>query len=154
MKKLKRYLVIIISILVIVVVQELQKTQKPEKSETSKKDYASAKTTNISLKNAYRNRQSKIQVSGSGIVKKVLRDDLVGLRHQRFILEVNRNQTILIAHNIDIAPRIDNLQPGGKVSFCGEYVWDKRGGIVHWTHRDPSRRHRSGWLKYNGKTYQ
>ena len=29
-----------------------------------------------------------------------------------------------------------------------------RGGVVHWTHRDPSGNHPAGWLKRNGETFQ
>jgi hypothetical protein len=33
-------------------------------------------------------------------------------------------------------------------------VWNEKGGVVHWTHRDPGGRHMAGWLAHNGKTYQ
>jgi hypothetical protein len=60
----------------------------------------------------------------------------------------------LIAHNIDIAQRINNLTIGDTIYFSGEYVWNEKGGLVHWTHHDPRGRHESGWLKHNGTTYQ
>ena len=41
------------------------------------------------------------QVQGSGIVVKVLKDDTKGLKHQKFLLKVSDNITILIAHNLD-----------------------------------------------------
>jgi hypothetical protein len=159
MKSLKQYIIIIVLALAIGAVHKLQNHPKSEKNRTAKSSIAkkgntSAAITNTSLKNAYRNRKSNIQISGCGIVKKVLKDDLKGSRHQRFILKVNPNQTILIAHNIDIAPRISNLHQGARVSFCGEYEWNTKGGVVHWTHHDPNRRHSSGWLKHNGRTYQ
>lgn len=102
---------------------------------------------------AFANRQSDLQIQGVGIVKKVLRDDLKGSKHQKFILRVS-GQTVLVAHNIDLAPRIGGLRAGDRVEFYGEYEWNDRGGVIHWTHRDPQRRHASGWLKHNGKTYQ
>jgi len=61
---------------------------------------------------------------------------------------------VLIAHNIDIAPRIDTLAKGDRVRFYGEYVWNKKGGTVHWTHHDPQGKHTAGWLKHMGRTYQ
>lgn len=107
-----------------------------------------------SLQEAISARQSDVQVQSHGRVVRVLPDDNEGSRHQRFILEVGRGQTILIAHNIDLAPRIDKLREGDEVAFKGEYEWNDRGGVVHWTHHDPQGRHLGGWLKRAGRTYQ
>jgi hypothetical protein len=106
------------------------------------------------LTSAYENRQSKIQVGSSGVVVKILPDDLRGSRHQRFILRLSSGQTVLISHNIDLAPRVDNLREGDRVEFFGEYEWNSKGGVVHWTHHDPEGRHKVGWLKHNGSIYQ
>ncbi len=103
---------------------------------------------------AYREHRSGIRVSGDGRVVKVLPDDRDGSRHQRFILDIGSGETLLVAHNIDLAPRIESLARGDDVSFCGVYEWNARGGVVHWTHRDPSVRHDAGWLKHAGRTYQ
>ncbi|WP_298717168.1 DUF3465 domain-containing protein [uncultured Oceanisphaera sp.] len=103
---------------------------------------------------AYQNRQSDVQVEGSGRVSRLLADDNKGSRHQRFLLTLPSGQTLLIAHNIDLAPRIDGLQVGDTVAFYGEYEWNKKGGVVHWTHHDPKGRHPGGWLKHNGRIYQ
>lgn len=106
------------------------------------------------LNNAYNNQKSDIQVRGSGKVYRILADDNQGSRHQKFILRLRNQQTILIAHNIDLAPRIDKLKVGDTVKFHGEYEWNNRGGVVHWTHNDPQGRHADGWLKHNGRTYR
>jgi len=117
-----------------------------------------AKTTSVvgdgSIQAAYENRQSDVQVEGAGRVVKVLPDDNEGSRHQKFILELGSGQTILIAHNIDLAPRIPGLREGDSVAFYGEYEWNDKGGVVHWTHHDPQGRHVDGWLKHQGKRYQ
>ena len=102
---------------------------------------------------AFASGASNIQVEGEGTVVSVLPDDLDGARHQRFIVQLESGQTVLIAHNIDIAPRINGLEEGDRVSFNGEYVWNAKGGVVHWTHHDPQGRHVAGWLKHNGKSY-
>jgi len=83
-------------------------------------------------------------VQGEGIVRRLLRDDLEGSRHRWFILKLAGNQSILIAHNIDLAPKIDTLKKGDPVKFYGEYEWNNKGGVVHWTHRDPGGRHVDG----------
>jgi hypothetical protein len=103
---------------------------------------------------AFNNRTSNVQVEGEGVVIRTLEDDLAGSSHQRFIIRLASGQTVLVAHNIDIAPRIVGLKEGDSVRFYGEYVWNEEGGKVHWTHRDPKGRHVTGWLKHNGRTYQ
>lgn len=109
---------------------------------------------NQAITDAYQNRTSDIQVRGSGIVSRILSDDNKGSRHQRFILRLSSGQTLLVAHNIDLAPRIDNLQNGDSVQFYGEYEWNSKGGVIHWTHHDPSNKHVSGWLEHNGRKYK
>ena len=111
-------------------------------------------TKNEQIITAYNQKKSDIQVRGEGTVVKLLADDLQGSRHQRFLVKINDQQTLLIAHNIDLAPRIDTLQTGEKVEFQGEYVWNIKGGIIHWTHHDPDRRHNDGWIRYNNKLYK
>ncbi|KQA39341.1 DUF3465 domain-containing protein, partial [Vibrio cholerae] len=71
------------------------------------------------LQQAYQSQQSDLQVQGFGQVAKVLPDDNDGSRHQKFILKLNSGQTLLVAHNIDLAPRIPNLKVGDSVEFYG-----------------------------------
>ncbi len=106
------------------------------------------------LDRAAANHLSNIRVQGSGRVTKVLPDDNDGSRHQRFIVRLDSGQRILIAHNIDLAPRVSALNAGDAIEFGGEYVWNAKGGVVHWTHHDPAGRHPSGWLKHNGQMIQ
>ena len=107
-----------------------------------------------SVADAYRNQISDIQVSGSGNVSRILSDDNKGSRHQRFILRLSSGQTLLVAHNIDLAPRINSLENGDLVQFFGEYEWNSKGGVIHWTHHDPGAQHIGGWLKHNGRKYE
>lgn len=114
----------------------------------------SAAADNVTLQQAFEQRRSGLSVVGSGRVVRVLADDNQGARHQRFILSVNPQQTVLIAHNIDLAPRIERLAVGDEVSFSGQYEWNDQGGVIHWTHHDPQGRHPGGWLRHHGETYQ
>ena len=84
----------------------------------------------------------------------ILSDDNDGSRHQRFILRLDSGQTLLIAHNIDLAPRVSSLSEGDGIAFYGVYEWNPKGGVIHWTHHDPNNHHVTGWLQHNGKTYQ
>lgn len=103
---------------------------------------------------AFERHQSNVIVEGEGIVSKILSDDTKGSPHQRFILRLASGQTVLIQHNLDVAPRVNDLKEGDAVSFLGEYVWNQQGGLIHWTHHDPANRHPTGWLKHAGRTYE
>ncbi len=106
------------------------------------------------LAHAFENSKSNLQVEGAGKVARILPDDNEGGRHQRFLLALGSGQTLLVAHNIDLAPRIASLKRGDMVVFYGEYEWNPKGGVIHWTHRDPDGRHAAGWIKHAGRTYQ
>lgn len=106
------------------------------------------------LEHVIANRTSGAQVSGQGTVVKTLSDDHDGSRHQRFIVRLDSGRTLLIAHNIDLAQRIDALRIGDSVAFRGEYVWNPKGGVIHWTHHDPQGRHPGGWIEHKGQRYQ
>ena len=69
------------------------------------------------------------------------------------ILTLNSGHTLLLAHNIDLAPRVP-AKVGDSVHFRGEYEYSKQGGVIHWTHDDPRGKHMDGWIKLKGETYQ
>ena len=108
----------------------------------------------VDIATAAAQHSKKSQVEGVGNVIKILPDDKDGTRHQKFILVTPDGLSVLVAHNIDIAGRVENLKRGDTVNFSGEYIWNEKGGVVHWTHHDPGGRHQSGWLKHKGVTYQ
>ncbi len=103
---------------------------------------------------AYRDHSSRVEVCGRGLIAKVLKDDTEGSRHQRLIVRLPAGQTLLMAYNYDLAPRIEGLRPGSPIEFEGEYEWNPQGGVVHWTHRDPAGHHAPGWVRYGGRLYQ
>lgn len=106
------------------------------------------------IQQAFERQQRKVQVQSSGRVKAILKDDLDGSRHQKFILSITPDLTVLVAHNIDLAPRIAALKVGDMVEFYGEYEYSEQGGVIHWTHHDPQHRHIDGWLKHDGKVFK
>lgn len=126
-----------------------QHTQQPDRTSQTFVDTGAAR-----IQQAYQQRQSDIQVQAAGEVIAVLKDDNKGSRHQKFILELQNGQTVLVAHNIDLAPRIQNIQKGDRVEFFGEYEYSEKGGVIHWTHHDPAQKHVGGWLKHQERTYQ
>lgn len=110
--------------------------------------------SDAAIADAFAKGKSNLQVSGEGRVVRLLSDDDEGSRHQRFIIALRSGQTLLVAHNIDIAPRIASLREGDVVRFSGVYEWNEKGGVIHWTHRDPNGLHAGGWLSHNGQTYR
>jgi hypothetical protein len=104
--------------------------------------------------NAWQQQISNLQLEGTGQVSRILADDITGSAHQRFVVRLRSGQTLLIAHNIDLAPRVAAIKVGDEVAFFGEYKWSEEGGVMHWTHHDPDGTHIGGWVKYQGLTYQ
>jgi len=106
------------------------------------------------IADAFATRAHSAQVEGKGTVVRVLEDDKDGSRHQRFIVRLDSGQTLLIAHNIDLAPRVRGLRVRDTVAFFGEYEWSEEGGTIHWTHHDPENDHVDGWLQHRGRVYR
>jgi hypothetical protein len=89
-----------------------------------------------------------------GQVERLLADDNDGSQHQRFIIRTDAGVTLLIAHNIDLAPRLVGLAVGDAVEAYGEYEWNDQGGLMHWTHKDPGGSHAAGHIEWRGRRYQ
>lgn len=111
-------------------------------------------TDDSSIARLYQEQRSGEMVEGAGTVERVLSDDDDGSRHQRFILRLSSGQTLLVSHNIDLASRVATLAEGDQVLFRGQYEWNDRGGVLHWTHHDPSGNRQGGWLQHEGATYR
>jgi hypothetical protein len=126
-----------------------QDSQKLDQRVPHQSDSAS----NTKLEQAVRQRASDVQMQVSGQVVRVLSDDREGSRHQRFILETAEGRTLLVAHNIDLAPRVKGIGVGDPIEVYGEYEWNDRGGVIHWTHRDPRGNHAHGWVRHRGQQY-
>jgi hypothetical protein len=92
-------------------------------------------------------------VEASGVVTRVISDDNDGSRHQRFILDIRNGQTLLIAHNIDLARRVP-VGVGDRITFRGMYEWNDLGGLIHWTHHDPMGIEDGGYVTYRRRTYR
>jgi hypothetical protein len=95
-------------------------------------------------------RQSGEIVNFEARVVKLLQDDLKGDKHQKLIMKTG-SYTLLLAHNIDIAPRVP-VKKGDKIIVQGKYEWNKQGGLVHWTHRS-NNEHPAGWINHKNIKY-
>lgn len=117
-------------------------------------DFQDIELTPGAIEEAFEQGRGDVWVTQRGEVSRILRDDTKGSRHQRFIVRLPSGQTVLIAHNIDLAPRVANIAKGDTIVFRGEYEWNDKGGVVHWTHHDPRGRREGGWLQHGGRRYE
>ena len=102
---------------------------------------------------AFEDGRSGVVVEVQGRVTRVLADDIEGSRHQRFILRLDGGHTLLVSHNIDLAPRVP-LEVDDPVHVRGQYEWNAQGGVLHWTHHDPAGRRPGGWIRHRGRTWR
>jgi hypothetical protein len=118
----------------------------------------SADASNGAVYDAWRAQRSRVEVTASGTIARVL-----GTRsgryapHDGFLLHLRgpegRGLTIRVEDNVTMTGQIA-LVAGADAIVRGEYVYDPRGGIVHWTHRDPRGHHAAGYVQTGGKLYQ
>ena len=80
-------------------------------------------------------------------------DDDSDSPHQRFVIDTGDRQTLLIAHNLELAARVP-IGMGDRVAVRGLYEWNDLGGLVHWTHDDPLGDEDGGWVRYRRKFYR
>jgi hypothetical protein len=94
-----------------------------------------------------------VPVTVSARILKILREDIEGTPHQKFLIILSNGSTVLIAHNIQMAPQVP-IQEGTFVTIHGDYIWNSKGGLIHWTHHSDAPKHGDGWIDYNGRRYQ
>lgn len=105
------------------------------------------------VRTLFERQQSGIMVSVEGNVTRILSDDNDGSRHQRFTISAQEDLSLLIAHNIDLAPRVP-IRVNDRVTIYGQYEWNNKGGLLHWTHHDPHKTHPGGWISHKNKKYE
>ena len=102
---------------------------------------------------AQRDHAIKREITVQAYVKKLLAPDTEGLPHQKFLIQLSNGSTILIAHDLKMAPSVP-IKESDIVRIHGEYIWNKLGGLIHWTHHTDTPRHEGGWIDLNGVRYQ
>ena len=86
-------------------------------------------------------------------IYRVLPDDNEGSRHQRMLGRTADGHSLLVVHNIDLAPRVP-AREGDRLELRGQFEWNDKGGLVHWTHHDPQGRHAGGYIDFDGRRYR
>lgn len=89
----------------------------------------------------------------NGKVTQLLPDDLIGSRHQHFLVAVTPKQVVKVAHNIDLAPYVP-VKVGDTVELKGEYIKKEpqERDVIHWTHYNP-RGGEGGYIRFAGRLY-
>lgn len=105
-----------------------------------------APATDTAVDTLFRARAHERWTRFTAKVERLLRDDNKPPRHQRFLVRTASGLSVLVVHNIDLAPRLA-VRAGDRVTVRGKYLWNSKGGQVHWTHRDPRGRGPHGWLR-------
>jgi hypothetical protein len=114
---------------------------------------ATRQTAEQDIISAQQSQARKVEVTVTARVFKLLPDDTEGIPHERFLLRLANGTTVLVAHDTAMAPRVP-LNVGDLITVHGEYIWNERGGVIHWTHHSDNGRHEGGWIDFNGQRYQ
>lgn len=74
--------------------------------------------------------------------------------HEGFLLRLDSGCAIVVRVevNTDFTGTIP-LSIGQRVLVKGDYEYYSRGGVIHWTHRDPRGRHENGYVDAGGTLY-
>ncbi len=107
----------------------------------------------VDIYQAQKDHLKHVEVIVKAKVYKMLSYDLYGLPHERFLIKLNNNSTVLIAHDLKMAPCVP-LKANDDVTIKGEYIWNNLGGVIHWTHHTDTAFHVGGYILFNNKTYQ
>lgn len=91
---------------------------------------------------------------GRGHVIRIFDDSHDNGHFQLFNIRLESGESILVKHNIDIAPRIKNLHVGDAIEFYGLYERHIKRSVITSTHHDPEHQGKDGWIKHAGKVYQ
>jgi hypothetical protein len=70
------------------------------------------------------------------------------------VLRLESGATLLLEYNLDLSPRITPLEVGDSVIVRGEYIWNDKGGLIHWLDRAPSGGPGGGWVRIRGREYR
>ena len=105
------------------------------------------------IRSAKEDYNSRFWMAADATVIKNLKDDTKGSQHQKFLIKLASDVTLLVAHNIDLAPRAP-VSVGDKIKIRGRYEWNNRGGVLHWTHHDTKGKIEGGWIYANNKYYK
>lgn len=94
-----------------------------------------------------------IEITQAKVVK-VLEDDQEDIKHQKWLVRLPSNHTLLAIYNIDYYERVP-IQEGDEISLAGELGHNDQTGkpFIHWLHLDDTGKRPYGYVKLKGKYY-
>jgi hypothetical protein len=104
---------------------------------------------------AFRAGRSHVEVVADGTVVNVF-----GVRagrsspHEGFLMQLASGCSVVV--RVEANTEFTGTFPlarGDRVTAKGEYEFYPRGGVIHWTHRDPRGRHEGGYILVRGRMY-
>lgn len=104
---------------------------------------------------AYSAGRSGVEVVADGTVTRVLGVQQGRVSpHEGFLFRLASvcSVVVRVEANTDFTGPIP-LTTGERVVVKGEYEYYSRGGVIHWTHRDPRGRHENGYIEAGGHSY-
>lgn len=153
-KKLKKILPILILLGLVYYLQHSNFLSSETEQANSTQSNHPQDTAHSTVERYFKQKVSGKMIKLTAEVTRILSDDTHEPRHQRFVIELDKGLTVLISHNIDLAPRVSGLNIGDEVTITGQYEWNERGGVIHWTHHDPQGRRDGGQIIHQGSVYR
>jgi hypothetical protein len=113
-------------------------------------------TDDAAVCSAYHNGRSGVEVVADGRVTAILGVAQGRVSpHEGFLVRLDSGCDVVVRveANTDLTGEFP-IARGDRVVVKGEYEYYPRGGVIHWTHRDPRGRHEGGYVQLGGRTYQ
>lgn len=108
--------------------------------------------TDLVKVNKLQKRTNYVEAKNVKVVK-VLPVDSQGLPHQKFVVELSDSRLITIVSNLKLCEKIP-VEINDYVSVGGEYIpTGKFSGLVHWTHFDPEKKRKNGYIAMDDKVF-
>lgn len=102
----------------------------------------------------YQQQRGGTRVSSIGRITKLLKDQQSPYVAQMILIRLSSGRKLLIKHNIEKAQPLTHLAVGEMISFSGTYNWNNKGGMITSTYKQSDKPLRSGWLNYQGDTFE
>jgi len=103
-----------------------------------------------SVATAYRDHRAFLWLTLAAHAVEVLPDSFGRYQHQRFLIRCRTGQQVLIVNDVTVGQRVP-VKPGDPVAVRGEYIWNRQGGLIHFTHSSAGGE--QGWILQGDHVY-
>jgi len=100
---------------------------------------------------AYRDHRVFLWLTVAARISDILPDSFGRYRHQRFLIRCPTGQQVLIVNDVTVGQRVP-VKPGDRVAAHGEYIWNRQGGLIHFTHGSAGAD--QGWILRGDHVYE